>query len=73
MLSPMSDSNRIGNRSAIDTIGVDNVTARSSSWRKNTGQAAAGGRAGARMLAANTDVESLDKSAPRGTYLDILA
>ncbi len=31
------------------------------------------GPRGRRMLAADTPVDSLDRSAPRGTYLDILA
>ena len=38
-----------------------------------TGGATPNGPRGRRMLSPNTPVESLDRSAPRGTYLDILA
>jgi hypothetical protein len=52
-------------RAAVSGGGGETVTGH--------GGATPNGPRGRRMLAANTPVESLDRGAPRGTYLDILA
>lgn len=59
-----------------DTFGRDQrATVSGGGGESVTGQGGAtpNGPRGRRMLAAGTPVESLDRNAPRGTYLDILA
>jgi hypothetical protein len=77
----VNSSNGVGSSG----IGTAVSTVRDSARRDSraTGQLGSGsggaqgatpnGPRGRRLLAASTPVESLDRSAPRGTYVDILA
>ena len=57
-----------------DTFARDQRTARGvTSGSGGSHGATPNGPRGRRMLSPNTPLESLDRSAPRGTYLDILA
>jgi len=57
-----------------ETFSRDTRTSRASvGTGGGTGGATPNGPRGRRMLSPDTPVESLDRSAPRGTYLDILA
>ena len=72
----MIETPGIGPRSTVDAPGADSRVVRPSvpSWQgtgsRTTG--AGGGRRGQRMLSPDVNVETLDRSAPRGTYVDLL-
>ena len=73
----MADVPSIGSRAAIDASGVDGVSSRPSVPASRGGGSGATvtagiGRRGMRMLPPNVDIEALDRSAPRGTYVDLL-
>ena len=73
----MADNNTIGARSAGDTLGIEGVSSRPvQSTSKPTGTATGAvvgiGRRGMRVLPPGTDVQTLDRKAPRGTYVDLL-
>jgi len=75
----MADIIPIGSRSTVDAPGVDGVTSRPTVSAPRGGGGSGGGgvaagvgRRGMRMLPPNVDVETLDRSAPRGTYVDLL-
>jgi len=73
----MADNNTIGTRSAGDTLGVEGVSSRPvQTTSKPSGTATSAvtgiGRRGMRMLPPGTDVQALDRKAPRGTYVDLL-
>lgn len=73
MLRIMSDSNLIGSRTPLGTVPQrPAATPARAGGGAGTAAGVAGGRT-QRMLPAGVDVEALDRTAPRGTHLDIMA
>ncbi len=73
MLRAMVDTaNRIGSGFPLPSNRTSDGSAARTSGPGARGGPWPNGPRGMRMLAPDTPIESLDRSAPRGTYLDIL-
>lgn len=73
MLRPMVDTaNRIGSGASLPSNRTSDRSAARAAASGTRGGPRPNGPRGLRMLSPDTPLDQLDRSAPRGTYLDIL-